>query len=69
MAEARKLIDAMPEPHRSTIIELGARGEYDDPDYMAAVEVFYHLHLRMDPWPERKYAGPRRPPTLGSTRS
>ena len=53
MAEARKLIDAMPEPARSTIIELGARGEYDNPDYLAAVDVFYHLHLnRMDPWPE-----------------
>jgi proline-specific peptidase len=53
VAEARKLIDAMPEPHRSTIQELGARGEYDDPAYKEAVQVFYHLHLcRMDPWPE-----------------
>lgn len=52
MAEARRLIDAMPEPARSTIIELGDRGEYDNPDYLAAVDVFYHLHLnRMDPWP------------------
>jgi proline-specific peptidase len=55
MAEARKLIDAMPEPYRTTINELGARGEYDRPEYMEAVEVFYHLHLdRRDPWPERK---------------
>jgi proline-specific peptidase len=53
VAEARKLIDAMPEPHRTTILELGAREQYDDPDYLAAVDVFYHLHLnRMDPWPE-----------------
>ncbi|HEY7024800.1 MAG TPA: proline iminopeptidase-family hydrolase [Candidatus Limnocylindrales bacterium] len=52
MAEARKLIDAMPEPARSTIIELGAREEFDNPDYLAAVDVFYHRHLnRMDPWP------------------
>src|SRR3954469_11948278 len=53
MAEARKLIEAMPEPHASTLIELGDRGEYDNPDYLAAVDVFYHLHLcRADPWPE-----------------
>jgi len=53
MADARKLIEAMPEPHASTLIELGDRGEYDNPDYLAAVDVFYHLHLcRADPWPE-----------------
>ena len=48
----------MPEPHRSTILELGARGEYDNPDYLAAVDVFYHLHLcRMDPWPDAMRKG------------
>jgi proline-specific peptidase len=53
MAEARKLIDAMPEPYRTTINELGARGEYEAPEYKAAVQIFYHLHLcRMEPWPE-----------------
>ncbi|HEY3763555.1 MAG TPA: proline iminopeptidase-family hydrolase [Gaiellales bacterium] len=53
MAEARKLIEALPEPHRSVLIDLGAKGEYDHPDYVAAVDVFYHHHLcRADPWPE-----------------
>jgi proline-specific peptidase len=53
MAGARGLIEQLPEPHRSVLIELGARGAYDDPDYLAAVDVFYHRHLcRMDPWPE-----------------
>jgi proline-specific peptidase len=53
MAGARGLIEQLPEPHRSVLIELGDRGEYDHPDYQAAVEVFYHRHLcRMDPWPE-----------------
>jgi len=53
MAGARDLIEQLPEPHRSVLIELGDRGEYDHPDYLAAVEVFYHRHLcRMDPWPE-----------------
>ena len=53
VAGARRLIEAMPEPHRSTLIELAARGAYDDPDYLAAVEEFYRRHLcRLDPWPE-----------------
>ncbi|HXD69097.1 MAG TPA: proline iminopeptidase-family hydrolase [Gaiellales bacterium] len=53
MAGARGLIEQLPEPHRSVLIELGERGEYDHPDYLAAVDVFYHRHLcRMDPWPE-----------------
>jgi proline-specific peptidase len=53
MAVAGKLVEAMPEAHASTLIELGDRGEYDNPDYLAAVDVFYHLHLcRADPWPE-----------------
>ncbi len=53
VAEARRLIEALPEPHRSVLIDLGAKGEYNHPDYVAAVDVFYHLHLcRADPWPE-----------------
>jgi proline-specific peptidase len=53
MAEARTLIEQLPEPHSSTLITLGDRGEYDHPDYQAAVEVFYRRHLcRADPWPE-----------------
>ncbi len=53
MAEAARLIDAMPEPHRSALQELGARGAYDDPAYLAAVDVFYRRHLcRLPVWPE-----------------
>jgi proline-specific peptidase len=51
--EARRLIDALPEPHRTVLVDLGAKGEYDHPDYQAAVGEFYRRHLcRMDPWPE-----------------
>jgi proline-specific peptidase len=51
--EAQRLIDALPEPARSTLQELGARGEYDAPAYLDAVQVFYRRHLcRLDPWPE-----------------
>jgi proline iminopeptidase len=53
MAGARDLIEQLPEPHRTTLIELGAKEQYDHPDYQAAVEAFYHRHLcRLDPWPE-----------------
>ncbi len=52
-AEARRLIEVLPEPARTTLIELGDRGEYDSPEYQAAVMVFYQRHLcRLDPWPE-----------------
>jgi proline-specific peptidase len=53
MAGAGDLIEQLPEPHRTTLIELGAKEQYDHPDYQAAVEAFYHRHLcRLDPWPE-----------------
>jgi proline-specific peptidase len=53
MAGARRLIDELPEPHRTVLIELGAKEQYDHPDYVAAVDVFYHRHLcRADPWPD-----------------
>jgi proline-specific peptidase len=53
MAGARGLIEELPEPHRTVLIELGAKEQYDHPDYVAAVDVFYHRHLcRSDPWPD-----------------
>jgi proline-specific peptidase len=53
VAEASRLIAALPEPHARVLQELGARGEYDAPEYQAAVQVFYRRHLcRADPWPE-----------------
>ncbi|MDX6570723.1 MAG: proline iminopeptidase [Gaiellales bacterium] len=51
--EAARLIDALPEPHRTALQELGARGAFDDPAYLAAVDVFYRRHLcRLLPWPD-----------------
>jgi proline-specific peptidase len=53
MREAARLIDELPEPHRSALQELGARGAYDDPAYLEAVDVFYRRHLcRLEEWPE-----------------
>ncbi len=52
-AEARRLIGKLPEPARTTLVELGARGEYDRPEYAEAVLEFYRRHLcRLDPWPD-----------------
>lgn len=52
-AEARRLIGELPEPARSTLVELGARGEYSSPEYGQAVMEFYRRHVcRLDPWPE-----------------
>ncbi len=49
---ARLLIEALPEPHRTVLVEGGARGAYDTPAYAAAMMEFYRRHLcRMDPWP------------------
>jgi proline-specific peptidase len=51
--EARRLIEQLPEPARTTLIELGARGDYDRPEYGEAVQEFYRRHVcRLDPWPE-----------------
>jgi proline-specific peptidase len=51
--EARRLIEQLPEPHRTALIDGGKRGEYDTPAYQAAVMEFYKRHLcRLDPWPE-----------------
>lgn len=53
VAEARRLIGELPEPARSTILDLGAKGEFDRPEYREAAMVFYRRHLcRLDPWPE-----------------
>jgi proline-specific peptidase len=52
MAGARRLIAALPEPHRGVLIEGGEREEYETPEYQAAVMEFYRRHLcRLDPWP------------------
>ena len=52
MAGAQRLIEQLPEPHRSVLIEGGERGEYDTPEYQAAVMEFYRRHVcRLDPWP------------------
>ena len=50
---AGKLIEGLPEPHRTALMQGNSTGDYDDPAYLAGVEVFYKQHVcRMDPWPQ-----------------
>jgi proline-specific peptidase len=53
LSETDILIDQMPEPHRTALVQLGAQGLYEDPTYLAAVDAFLRRHLcRLDPWPD-----------------
>jgi proline-specific peptidase len=53
VAEAGRLIEELPEPTRTTLVELGARGDYESPAYREAVMEFYRRHVcRLDSWPE-----------------
>ncbi|MCW5624556.1 MAG: proline iminopeptidase-family hydrolase [Burkholderiales bacterium] len=53
VAEAEKLKAALPPDLYRTMQRCEAAGDYRNPDYEAAVMVFYRRHLcRLDPWPE-----------------
>ena len=52
-AECDRLIALLPAEHARALTELGAAGRFDDPAYLAAVEVFYARHLcRLPDWPD-----------------
>ncbi len=51
--EAWRLIGEMPDAISEAIRHHEAAGEYDHPDFEAAVDAFYKRHLcRLDPWPD-----------------
>ena len=53
VAEASRLIGELPEATGAAIRRFEAAGEYDHPDFVAALDVFYKRHLcRLDPWPD-----------------
>lgn len=48
----RRLLQEMPEPQRSVLVQGSERGEKDTPEYQAAAGEFYRRHVcRLDPWP------------------
>jgi proline iminopeptidase len=50
--EMHRLKSELPAPIRETLDRFEARGEFQDPEYLAAVMEFYRRHLcRLDPWP------------------
>ncbi len=51
--EMERLIDGLPARYRDAIREYGAKGLYNEPAYLSAVNYFYHQHLlRSEDWPE-----------------
>ncbi|HXQ49158.1 MAG TPA: proline iminopeptidase-family hydrolase [Thermoplasmata archaeon] len=50
--EMQRLKRELPPPIRETLERYEARGEFQNPEYLAAVMEFYRRHLcRLDPWP------------------
>ena len=50
--EAQRLIGEMPEAIANAIRQHEASGEYDHPEFLAAVDAFEQRHVcRLDPWP------------------
>ncbi len=53
VAEAQRLIGELPAATAKAIRDHEAAGEFDHPDFLAALEVFYKRHLcRLDDWPD-----------------
>lgn len=51
--ECRRLIDLLPEAQRDAIHHHAARGAFQHPDYLAALDLFYARHLcRLPVWPD-----------------
>lgn len=53
MAEGEKVFQALPADVRKKISKYESEGDFKNPDYLAAIEVFNHLHqVLVDPRPE-----------------
>jgi proline iminopeptidase len=58
--EVNKIIEALPPEIRTTIQKYESTGDYNNPEYLKAVDYFYHHHLcRLDKWPEEMSVGMR----------
>ena len=52
-SEMERLKSELPPETLATLRSHEAKGEFQHPDYLRAVEVFYRRHVcRLDPWPE-----------------
>lgn len=51
--ECDRLIDELPPGHRDALRKYGALGEYEQPEYEAAMNEFYARHVcRLEEWPD-----------------
>jgi len=51
--EMRRLVRGLPKRTQATLRKFGRKGEYQHPEYEAAMMQFYRRHLcRLSPWPE-----------------
>ena len=50
--EMRRLVNRLPAKTRATLAKYEAREDYENPEYLAAVDVFYRRHVcRLPVWP------------------
>lgn len=53
MSDQRRLLAAMPEEIRAAVSEAEQSGNFESPDYQAAMLAYYKRHLcRLEPWPD-----------------
>jgi proline iminopeptidase len=53
MAEGEKVFRTLPADVRKKITKYESEGDFQNPDYLAAIDEFNHLHQGLvDPWPE-----------------
>ena len=52
MAEGKKVFEGLPADVKKTVTKYEALGDYENPEYLAAIEKFNHIHQALDPWPE-----------------
>ncbi len=51
-AEAGKIFRALPADVREKVAKYESAGDFQNPEYIAAVDIFNHKHQALDPWPE-----------------
>ncbi|MDG6911419.1 MAG: alpha/beta fold hydrolase [Nitrososphaerota archaeon] len=52
MAEGEKVFRSLPPDVREVVTKYEALGDFENPEYLAAIEKFNHTHQGLDPWPE-----------------
>ncbi len=68
MAEGEKVFRTLPPDVRKAVTKYEALGDFENPEYLAAIEKFNHTHQGLDPWPETlKYSFENFTPPVGMT--